>query len=137
MHLVRGDAIRPVPSDVIGVHRWLDEIRAIEGPNWYADRAVLTARQDGQTATLTPMKRFYPAAAMPTTETAIHKTGTGDLYIALGEAREVDGESRWVFRVYFNPLVDVLYLGVVLIGLGGLLGLWPSRRALKPAAAEA
>ena len=122
---------------VAGWNITLDEIRAIEGPNWYADRAVLTARQDGQTATLTPMKRFYPAAAMPTTETAIHKTGTGDLYIALGEAREVDGESRWVFRVYFNPLVDVLYLGVVLIGLGGLLGLWPSRRAVKPAAAEA
>lgn len=29
VHLVRGDAIRPVPSDVIGVHRWLDEIRAM------------------------------------------------------------------------------------------------------------
>jgi cytochrome c-type biogenesis protein CcmF len=122
---------------VAGWNITLDEIRAIEGPNWYADRAVLTARQDGQTATLTPMKRFYPAAAMPTTETAIHKTGTGDLYIALGEAREVDGESRWVFRVYFNPLVDILYLGVVLIGLGGLLGLWPTRRAAKPAEAAA
>jgi len=96
---------------------------------------VLTARRDNQTATLTPMKRFYPAAAMPTTETAIHKTGTGDLYAALGEAREVDGESRWVFRVYFNPLVDLLYLGVVLVGLAGLLGLWPSRRIAKPAEA--
>lgn len=29
VHIVRGDAIRPVPSDVIGVHRWLDEIRAM------------------------------------------------------------------------------------------------------------
>ncbi|WP_291201935.1 heme lyase CcmF/NrfE family subunit [Hyphomonas sp.] len=122
---------------VAGWNITLDEIRAIEGPNWYADRAVLTARKDGQTATLTPMKRYYPAAAMPTTETAIHKTGAGDLYIALGEAREVDGESRWVFRVYFNPLVDVLFLGVTLIGLGGFLGLWPSRRAARPAAAEA
>jgi len=123
-------------GNVAGWNITLEEVRAIEGPNWYADRAVLTARRDGQTATLTPMKRFYPAAAMPTTETAIHKTGTGDLYAALGESREVDGESRWVFRVYFNPLVDVLYLGVALIGLGGLLGLWPSRRS-KPAAAEA
>lgn len=122
---------------VAGWNMTLEEVRAIEGPNWYADRAVLTARKGSQTVTLTPMKRFYPAAAMPTTETAIHKTGTGDLYAALGEAREVDGESRWVFRVYFNPLVDVLYLGVLLIGLGGLLGLWPSRRAAKPAAAEA
>ncbi len=122
-------------GEVAGWSITLDEVRSIEGPNWYADRAVLTARRDNQTATLTPMKRFYPAAAMPTTETAIHKTGTGDLYAALGDAREVDGESRWVFRIYFNPLVDVLYLGVLLIGLAGLLGLWPSRRIAKPAEA--
>jgi cytochrome c-type biogenesis protein CcmF len=71
---------------------------------------------------------------MPTTETAIHKTGTGDLYAALGEAREVDGETRWVFRVYYNPLIDVLYLGVVLTGLGALIGIWPTRR-VRPAEA--
>ena len=122
-------------GEVAGWTITLDEIRSIEGPNWYADRAVLTARNANQTATLTPMKRFYPAAAMPTTETAIHKTGTGDLYAALGEQRDVDGEARWVFRVYFNPLVDLLYAGVVLIGLAGLIGLWPSRRAAKPAEA--
>ncbi|MEQ9507082.1 MAG: heme lyase CcmF/NrfE family subunit [Hyphomonas sp.] len=122
-------------GEVAGWVLTLDEVRAIEGPNWYADRAVLTARKGGQRAILEPMKRFYPAAMMPTTETAIHKTGTGDLYAALGEARDVDGETRWVFRVYFNPMVDLLYLGVVLIGLGGLLGLWPSSRQVKPAEA--
>ena len=113
----------------------LNEVRAIEGPNWYADRAVLTARKGSQSATLEPMKRFYPSAVMPTTETAIHKTGTGDLYAALGEAREVDGETRWVFRVYFNPLVDVLYLGVVLIGLGALLAMRPGRSSVRRAEA--
>ncbi|ABI75500.1 cytochrome c-type biogenesis protein CcmF [Hyphomonas neptunium ATCC 15444] len=115
----------------------LDEVRAIEGPNWYADKAVLTARKGSASAELLPMKRFYPAAMMPTTETAIHKTGAGDLYVALGEQREIDGEARWVFRVYYNPMVDVLYLGVVLIGLGGLIGMWPAGRRLKPAADEA
>jgi cytochrome c-type biogenesis protein CcmF len=112
----------------------LNEVRAIEGPNWYADRALLTARKGSHETILEPMKRFYPAAAMPTTETAIYKTGTGDLYAALGEQREVDGEARWVFRVYYNPLVDVLYLGVALIGLGGLLGMW-SGPGVKPAEA--
>jgi cytochrome c-type biogenesis protein CcmF len=122
-------------GEVAGWTITLDEVRSIEGPNWYADRAVLTARNANQTATLTPMKRFYPAASMPTTETAIHKTGTGDLYAALGEQRDVDGEARWVFRIYYNPLVDLLFAGVVLIGLAGLIGLWPSRRAAKPAEA--
>ena len=122
-------------GEVAGWTITLDEVRSIEGPNWYADRAVLTARNAGQTATLTPMKRFYPAASMPTTETAIHKTGTGDLYAALGEQRDVDGEARWVFRIYYNPLVDLLFAGVTLIGLAGLIGLWPSRRSAKPAEA--
>ncbi|MFN4024710.1 MAG: heme lyase CcmF/NrfE family subunit [Hyphomonas sp.] len=116
---------------VAGWHITLNDVRAIEGPNWYADKAELTARKGGGSATLLPMKRFYPAAMMPTTETAIHKTGLGDLYIALGEQREVAGESRWVFRVYYNPFVDVLYLGTILVGLGGLLALSPSRREVR------
>ncbi|MBY9067303.1 heme lyase CcmF/NrfE family subunit [Hyphomonas sp. WL0036] len=115
----------------------LDNVYSVEGPNWYADKAVLTARKGSSNALLEPMKRFYPAAMMPTTETAIYKTGTGDLYIALGEQRDIDGEARWVFRVYYNPMVDLLYLGVVLIGVGGLLAMWPARKATKRAASEA
>ncbi len=65
---------------------------------------------------------------MPTTETAIHKTGVGDLYTALGEARNVDGEARYVFRIYFNPLIDMVYLGVLLIALGGAFSMWPRRK---------
>ncbi|MEP4079489.1 DUF58 domain-containing protein [Haloferula sp.] len=29
VHLVRGDAIRPIPSDIVGAHRWLDDVRAM------------------------------------------------------------------------------------------------------------
>ena len=107
----------------------LDQVRAIEGPNWYVDRAQLTATRGGAKAIMTPMKRYYPAAQMPTTETAIHKTGTGDLYAALGEQRMVDGAPRWVFRVYYNPMIDLLYFGVILMALGGAFSLWPRRKA--------
>ncbi|MAN90865.1 MAG: cytochrome C biogenesis protein CcmF [Hyphomonadaceae bacterium] len=107
----------------------LDQVRAIEGPNWYADRAQLTATRGSAKAIMTPMKRYYPAAQMPTTETAIHKTGTGDLYAALGEQRMVDGAPRWVFRVYYNPMIDLLYFGVILMALGGSFSLWPRRKA--------
>ena len=116
-------------AEVIGWTLTLDEVRAIEGPNWYADRAVLTAARSGSRAVMTPMKRYYPAAQMPTTETAIHKTGTGDLYAALGEQRMVEGEPRWVFRVYYNPMIDLLYFGVILMALGGVFSLWPRRKA--------
>ncbi|MBB40136.1 MULTISPECIES: heme lyase CcmF/NrfE family subunit [Hyphomonas] len=106
----------------------LDDVGSIEGPNWYADKAVLTAVKGGVKTVLEPMKRYYPAARMPTTETAIYKTGTGDLYAALGEQRVVDGQARWVFRVYFNPLIDFVYFGVLLIGLGGALSMVKVKR---------
>ncbi len=106
----------------------LDAIEGLEGPNWYADAATLTATRGAAEVLLQPMKRFYPAAQMPTTETAIHKTGTGDLYAALGERRMIDGEARYVFRVYFNPLIDWVYAGAVMIALGAGLCLWPRRR---------
>ena len=116
---------------VAGWNITLEDVRAIEGPNWYADKADITARRGSAKAEMAPTKRYYPAARMPTTETAIHKTGTGDLYVALGDRRDVDGETRWVFRVYFNPLIDFVYLGVLLMGLGAFFSLLPVRR--KPA----
>ncbi len=99
----------------------LEDMRSIEGPNWYAERAELQVRRGGAQAVLQPEKRFYPASRMPTTETAIYKTGTGDFYTALGDRRVIDGQVRWTFRVYYNPLIDLIFAGVIIIGLGGLV----------------
>ncbi len=108
----------------------LDDMTMTEGPNWYADQASLIVEQGGRSARVDPAKRFYPAAQMPTTETAIHKTVTGDLYLALGDRRVIDGTVRWTFRAYYNPLVDLVFFGVLVMGLSGLLALTtrPRRR---------
>ena len=92
--------------------------------------ATLAARKSGQLVRLQPEKRYYPAARMPTTETAIHKSASGDLYLALGDRRVVDGQVRWTFRAYFNPLIDLVFGGVALMALGGLLSVLPRRPAL-------
>ena len=115
----------------------LDRMASSEGPNWYSDRAYLTARKGGATARLEPEKRFYPAARMPTTETAIHKTPFGDLYAALGEQRIVDGRPFWTFRVYFNPLIDLVFLGVLLMALGGGLSVVGARQTRRSPEEEA
>ena len=109
----------------------LDDVQAVEGPNWYADRAFLTAKRGGTTASLSPEKRIYPAARMPTTETAIYSSGLSDLYVALGDSRRVDGVTRWTFEVFKKPLVDLIYWGVLLICLGGLLCFMPGRKSAK------
>jgi cytochrome c-type biogenesis protein CcmF len=110
----------------------LEDVTSVEGPNWYAERATLTARRGGTVRTLEPQKRYYPAARMPTTETAIHKTGYADLYVALGNGRRnQQGESRWTFEVFFNPLIDMIYLGVALIALGAGLSMAGRRTKIK------
>ncbi|WP_084419555.1 heme lyase CcmF/NrfE family subunit [Henriciella litoralis] len=122
-------------ANVAGWQMTLDDVSSIEGPNWYAERATLTARRGGSVQTLEPSKRYYPAARMPTTETAIHKTGTADLYVALGDGRRnAAGETRWTFEVFLNPLIDFVYLGVILIGLGAGLCMWPRKKRKTEAA---
>ncbi|WP_300393608.1 heme lyase CcmF/NrfE family subunit [Henriciella sp.] len=115
----------------------LDDVSSVEGPNWYAERATLTAVRGGTAAQMQPQKRYYPAARMPTTETAIHKTGTSDLYIALGDGRRNRaGETRWTFEVFLNPLIDFVYLGVVLIALGAGLSMAGKRTRTRKDAEE-
>ncbi|WP_052572898.1 DUF58 domain-containing protein [Haloferula sp. BvORR071] len=31
VHLVRGDAVRPIPSETVAAHRWLDDARSLKG----------------------------------------------------------------------------------------------------------
>lgn len=118
-------------AELAGWNITLDKVASAEGANWYADRGTLIARKGGQSVRLEPEKRYYPAARMPTTETAIHKTLTGDLYAALGDRRTIDGKTRWTFQVYFNPLIDLVFLGVVLMGLGGVFAMF-GRSPKKP-----
>ncbi|WP_370372078.1 heme lyase CcmF/NrfE family subunit [Henriciella pelagia] len=119
-------------ANIAGWTVTLEDVRSIEGPNWYADRAHLIATTPGTKAELNPQKRYYPAARMPTTETAIHKTGTADLYVALGDGRRAaGGPTRWTFEVFVNPLIDFIYVGVILIGLGGALAMFDRRGSGK------
>ena len=115
-------------QSIAGWNITLDDVSSVEGPNWYAERATLSATKGGTSATLQPQKRYYPAARMPTTETAIHKTGISDLYVALGDGRRnQSGETRWTFEVFNNPLIDFIYLGTALIALGAGLSMFGKR----------
>ncbi|MEL7482551.1 MAG: heme lyase CcmF/NrfE family subunit, partial [Pseudomonadota bacterium] len=123
-------------EDVAGWTLTLDDVRTGEGPNWYSDTSTLVVSRGDQRAELRPEKRYYPAAQMPTTETAILKTWRGDLYTALGDRRVIDGQTLWTFRVYFNPLIDLVFFGVILMGLGGLLALRTPQTAKKATVIE-
>jgi cytochrome c-type biogenesis protein CcmF len=71
-------------------------------------------------AVLTPEKRIYPVAAMPTTEAAIDYGLVRDLYLVLGDKQKSGG---WAVRSYIEPFANWLWGGALLMALGGLLSL--------------
>jgi cytochrome c-type biogenesis protein CcmF len=105
----------------------LRAVQAQEGPNYYADRATLVVNTDKGDVLLQPERRFYPAARMPTTEVDIKSSFGGDLYAALGDPSEVNGRMAWTVRLYWNPMVGLIFGGAMLMALGGVVSLTDRR----------
>jgi len=109
-------------TNIAGYTLRFDGVKAVKGPNYDAARATITVLADGRTiAVMHPEKRIYPAEAQDTVETAIRTTIVSDLYLALGDERE---RGRWVVRAYVNPLAPLIWLGALVMGLGGFAALW-------------
>jgi len=108
-----------------------DGVTREKGPNYLADRAHI-ALMDGDKVrtTLLPEHRFYPAEGQDMTDTAIHTTGLRDLYLALGDDR---GGGRFALRAYVSPLAPLIWLGGLMMALGGILSLWGRLRVKEPA----
>jgi len=91
---------------------------------------------------LSPSKRLYDSPPQPTTEAGIHASWAGDLYTVLGDSQPDGGYS---VRLYFHPFVRFIWLGAVLMFIGGAVSLSdrrlrvgaPNLARRKPAAAPA
>ncbi len=89
------------------------------GPNYLADRGEVVISKDGKVVTrLYPEKRNY-SSGMPMTEAGIDAGLTRDLFVALGEP--LGKEGAWSLRIYHKPFVRWIWLGGLLMALGGLL----------------
>ena len=93
----------------------------LQGPNYTIQRGTFTVTREGRmVARLFPEQRFYTVEQRQTTEAAIHTTWLADLYAVVGDP---DGTGGWVTRLYHNPLVPWLWIGAIVIALGGGLSL--------------
>ena len=113
-----------------------DGVTRERGPNYIADRGhIALVNGDRVSAMLLPEHRFYPAEGQDMNDTAIHTTGFRDLYLALGDDR---GGGRFALRAYVSPLAPLIWLGGLVMALGGVLSLWGRLRVKeaepKPAA---
>ena len=92
-----------------------------EGPNYTELTGFLAVSRGGVPLTeLAPAKRLYIAPRQPTTEAGIHAAWSGDLYAVLGD--EQPG-GAYAVRLYFNPLVRLIWFGAVAMFIGGGLSL--------------
>jgi len=103
---------------------WQIRLAAIEpvaGPNWTALEATLQASYNGAApALMHPQAREFWAPPQNTAESALHTRWNGQLYTVLGEQAE---DGRWQLRLWWKPFVPLIWLGGMLIALGGLLAL--------------
>ncbi len=104
-----------------------DGVREHQGPNYTASQGRVTITRDGQAVTqLFPEKRQYNSSGMPMTEASIQVGLLRDLYVSLGEPIP-DSNGAWAVRVYIKPFVDWIWVGCVMMALGGVLAIGDRR----------
>ncbi len=92
-----------------------------QGPNYNALVAPTMIRSGGVAiAEIEPASRFYPARRMTRAEAGIATLGFGQLYMSIGGAAP-DGAID--ARLYWKPLVTLIWIGALIMGFGGALSL--------------
>jgi len=136
-------------ADIAGYTLEFDGVSPALGPNYREQVAVFTVTRNGVPVTiLHPSKRVYVAPKQATSEAGIHASWAGDLYTVLGDELNAEGGKDKIksfsVRLYFNPLVRLIWIGTLIMFLGGFLSLTdrrlrvgtPKRSRTMPAPAE-
>ena len=119
-------ALKPGESAAVGAYTvtFLGE-SPIAGANFTGlDGRFLVKEGDREIATLVSEKREFKPSGMPTTEVGLHQTLLGDVYVVMGDTNSSGGRSM---RMYYNPLVNFIWLGALIMFIGGLLSLTDRR----------
>jgi len=107
-----------------------EKVNEINGQNYVAIQGnfLVFDKKKNIITQLKPENRFYPITKIFTTEASIHSNLLRDLYIVLGEG---DPNGGWVVKIYFNPLVIWIWIGVLIIFLGGVVSINNNVKKLK------
>jgi cytochrome c-type biogenesis protein CcmF len=110
----------------------------LTGANYTGDAGQFRITRDGNdVATVVSEKRQFQPSGMQTTEVGLHQMLSGDLYVVMGDRAGADGRT---VRVYFNPLVSLIWIGSLIMFFGGVVSLTDRRYrvgAPKPARRQA
>ena len=79
-----------------------------------------------------PEKRFYRATRQAMTEAAIDHGLTRDIYLSLGNMID---DKTWEVRVHIKPFINWIWLGCLIMALGGVFAIADRRYRLRRASA--
>ena len=121
-------AVLPVGGrlDLGGYRLTLTSVDDRPGPNYDAEQASIrvTDRAGRLVCAARPSRRTYDTGGQTTSQVALCPTVLDDRYIVLGERRSAqEGGSVWLVRAFWNPWVRLIFLGPVLMAVGGALSL--------------
>jgi cytochrome c-type biogenesis protein CcmF len=92
-----------------------------QGPNFRELVATFLVRSDGETiGVLAPSKRSFAVRGIATSEAALLTRGVSQLYVSLGDQNDEGGIA---VRIYHKPMVLLIWIGGILMVLGGALSL--------------
>jgi cytochrome c-type biogenesis protein CcmF len=119
-------ALKPGQSVELKGYKFdLKGMKEVDGPNYRAVQSEVVITRDGRTvATLHPQKRVYRVQTMPMTEAGIEVDWNRDLFVAMGEDL---GNDTWSVRVQYKPMVRFIWLGALIMALGGLVAITDRR----------
>jgi cytochrome c-type biogenesis protein CcmF len=91
----------------------------VTGPNYRGLRGEVTVQRGGQpVATLYPEKRTYDVRTSAMTEAGIDAGWSRDIFVALGDEL---GNGAWSVRLQYKPLIRFIWLGAIVMAIGGLI----------------
>jgi cytochrome c-type biogenesis protein CcmF len=128
------------PGQSISIRHYeltFDGMTTRQGPNYRELAGRFTVRRQGAVlGVMQPSKRTFPSRGTGTTETALMTRGFSQLYLSLGDPNP---DGSLAVRLYYKPLVLLIWLGAVIMVIGGALSLSDRRLrvgAPKPAASR-
>jgi len=117
------------PGDLLRAKDYLfrcESITSGQKANYTYETTALDVTQNGHALTVMyPQKRFFLAEQQPLSHIALRSNLARDLYVVM-EGRDPDS-GKAIIHVIINPLVQWVWIGGLIVLLGTILALVPSR----------
>ena len=98
----------------------LEDTKILEKNNYQELLAYFSLYENDEILSkIKPSKRYYHVSKMITTEAGIYHHWLQDFYIVLGNQKD----NKWDIKIYQNPLINFIWLGVMIMILSGLIGI--------------